>query len=205
MPPQSTPETYETTSESDSSEDSHISEQYATRLNTINLLSTLVLRREEEMERRNVPRTAEQGAGGDRGAPGHPNRYSSVYGNELNISNQTIPIQIRNIDRVLMGHNENNDLFDEEFDDDYEEDMDDNVEDSFDERFDDYDDDDDSDDGGELEPENLRSDIQSNERLLLSSARQNHTNTNTLISSYNDAIPLRRQNAIRVRSNLESH
>lgn len=201
MPPQSTPETYETTSESDSSENSHISEQYATRLNTINLLSTLVLRREEEMERRNVPRTTERGAGGGRGALGHPNRYSSVYDNELNISNQTIPIQIRNIDRVLRGmHNENNDLFDEEFDDDYEEDMDDNVEDSFDERFDDYDDDDDSDDGEELEPENLRSDIQSNERLLLSSARQNHTNTNTLISSYNDAIPLRRQNAIRVRS-----
>lgn len=201
MPPQSTPETYETTSESDSSEDSHISEQYATRLNTINLLSTLVLRREEEMERRNVPRTGERRTSGQRGALGHPNRYSSVYGNELNISNQTIPIEIRNTGRVLMGmHNENNDLFDEEFDDDYEEDMDENVEDSFDERFDEYDEEDDSDDDGDLEPENLRSDIQSNERLLLSSARQNHTNTNTLISSNNDAIPLRRQNAIRVRS-----
>ncbi|KAL7666563.1 Uncharacterized protein ABC855_g221 [[Candida] zeylanoides] len=49
----------------------------------------------------------------------------------------------------------------------------------------------------ESEPETrLRSDIQSNEHLLLSSARLNPTNTNTLVSG---GVSLRRSNAIRAR------
>ncbi|KAK6458923.1 uncharacterized protein RJT20DRAFT_10470 [Scheffersomyces xylosifermentans] len=68
----------------------------------------------------------------------------------------------------------------------------------------------------EDDEDSLRSDIQSNERLLLSSARQNYTNMNTLVSArgrpidlylnldndettIDSGIPLRRQNAIRIR------
>lgn len=53
--------------------------------------------------------------------------------------------------------------------------------------------------------QSLRSDISTNERLLLSSARQNPNNRNTLVPSHPlplpmEAIPLRRQNAIRMRN-----
>lgn len=50
-----------------------------------------------------------------------------------------------------------------------------------------------------LDLDDLRSDIHSNESLLLSSARQNHTNRNTLIPSSFRGVSLRRQNAIRHR------
>lgn len=57
--------------------------------------------------------------------------------------------------------------------------------------------------------QSLRSDINTNERLLLSSARQNPSNRNTLVPNHPlphpmEAIPLRRQNAIRMR-NRYSH
>lgn len=51
------------------------------------------------------------------------------------------------------------------------------------------------DDTASLDSENLASDIQSHERLLLSSARQNPTNTNAIISG-NNSTSLTRSNAI---------
>lgn len=130
---------------------------------------------------------------------------NSSEDNQLRINN--VPIEIRNINlddvRPFQA------IFTDLSDDDYE--------------YDDYEDEYYEENEGDHESDNyydnniipgepnndgntLRSDIQMNERLLLSSARQNHTNTNTIISlpeSENrgennlGGVSLRRQNAIR--------
>lgn len=136
-------------------------------LNHINLLSEVILR----SEARNIR---------------NPNRYSSVYGSQLyDINTNPLPSQIRNIYDLESDASE-----DEYIDNDI--DIDDDISDS-DINFV-------EDELEELDPElsgNLRSDIQSNEHLLLSLARFNPTNTNTLIP--NSGLPLRRRNALRNR------
>ncbi|CAH2354850.1 hypothetical protein CLIB1423_19S01508 [[Candida] railenensis] len=136
-------------------------------LNHINLLSEVILRSEARSIR-------------------NPNRYSSVYGSQLyDINTNPLPSQIRNIYDLESDASE-----DEYIDNDI--DIDDDISDS-DINFID-------DELEESDPElssNLRSDIQSNEHLLLSSARFNPTNTNTLIPD--SGLPLRRRNALRNR------
>ncbi|CAK7897323.1 hypothetical protein CAAN1_04S03026 [[Candida] anglica] len=140
----------------------------SSQLNHINLWSEVISRAERRANHRN----------------------SAVYDSELYINSNPIPAQIRNIfdmdvstESTSTADNGNDNLSDGE-------ELSYNEEDS------------------EIHPpppppppgpdsDGLRSDIQSNEHLLLSSARQNPTNTNTLIS--HGGIPIRRSNAIRSR------
>lgn len=153
MPPPSSPHRevrYYDHSVSDASDDN---EDFGS-LNTLNILSDLLLRNHAENP------NATQGIE-------HSNRHSMVYGNELHINTNAIPMQIRNI-----SGNRSSDIS--------------------------------SDQETSLDLDDLRSDIHSNESLLLSSARQNHTNRNTLIPSSFRGVSLRRQNAIRHRDRTRS-